>query len=149
MSQKTVAEVKQHSSPSFPPVQLCTSAEYSVQIQLPDSDYCKSLGLPTLHNSPKSDNLNLVAVGAAKRDRKSRSRSPSPTGSPREGARNEKRWKGKISPTGRRNLETKFASVQTQTSSTSSTLSTQTEQLVERRSPEAYYSADQTDHGHL
>ena len=131
-------------------MQLCTSAKYSVQIQLPESDCCKSLGIPTLHNSPKSDNLNLVPVGAAKRDRKSRSRSPiSPSGSPREGARNGKRWKGKISPTGRRNLETKFASVQTQTSSTSSTLSTQTEQLVERRSPEAYYSADQTDHGHL
>ena len=146
MSQRTVPEVEQHSSPTFPPVQPCRNT-YSVQIELPDSDSCHFLGLPTLHNSPESDNLNLIAVGA-KRDRKSRSRSQiSPSGSPREGARSGKCWKGKLSPTGQRNLERTFASVKTQTSSTLPTQTPLTEPLV-ARSPEAYYTADQTDNGH-
>jgi hypothetical protein len=148
MSQRTVPEVEQHNSPTFPPVQ-----PYSIQIELPNSDFCHSLGLPTLHNSPEPDNPNLIAVGAESDNlnsiavgAKRKSPSPSPSGSSRQGARNGKHWKGTTSPTGRRNLETKFDSVQTQTSST---VSTQTKQLVARRSPEAYYSADQTDYGHL
>ena len=145
MSQRTVAEVKQHSSPTLPPAAQSCSV-YSIQIELPESDcYYNSLGLPTLHNSPKSDNLNLIAVGA-KRERKSRSPT-SPSGSPREGDRRGKQWRGPLTPTGQRNLERTFVSVKTQTSPTLSTQTPHTEHPV-TRSPEAYYTADQTDYGH-
>jgi len=140
MSQRTVPELEQHSSPTFPPV-------HSIQIQLPNSDFCHSLGLPTLHKSPEPDDLNLIAVGAESDNfnliavgAKHKSPSPapiSPSGSPRQGVRNGKRWKGALSPTGQRNLERTFASVETQT-----------EQPVARRSPAAYYQADETDYGH-
>ena len=134
MSLRTVAEIKQP-SPTLPPAQSCCS--YSIQIVLPDSDcHCQSLGLPTLHNSPKSDNLDLIAVGA-KRERKSRSPT-SPSGS--------------LSPTGQRNLERTFASVETQTSprvSTGRSFWTQTPPTEPpvTRSPEAYYTAERSDYG--
>ena len=149
MSLRTVAEIKQPSSPTLPPSQSCCA--YSVQIELPDSDcYCQSLGLPTLHNSPKSDNLDLIAVGA-KRERKSRSPT-SPSGWPREGQRRGKYWRQSLSPTGQRNLSRTFASVETQTSprvSTGRSFWTQTPPTEPpvTRSPEAYYTAERSDYG--
>jgi len=91
MSQRTVAEIDQHSL-TLPPAPTCA---LSIQIELNGSE-CSSLGLESLNNSSKSDNLDLLEVGVK------RARQPE-------------------SPT-----ESKFASVETQTSSQRRSVCTQT-----------------------
>ena len=109
MNQRTVPEINQHSL-TLPPDQTRT---FSIQIELPVSD-CQSLGLDSLHIPSQSDNLDSTEVGVK---REHQSYPTSPSGSPRLGRHSGKHWKSDPSPTGRYILDSKFQSVETQTSS--------------------------------
>jgi hypothetical protein len=119
MSQRTVAEINQHSL-TLPPAQ---TRAFSIQIELKGSE-CQSLGLKSLNNSSKSDNLDPLEVGV-KRERQTESPT-SPSGSAKLGRSVGKHWRAEQSPTGLCKLESKFASVETQTSSQHRSVCTQT-----------------------
>ncbi len=149
MSQKTVPEINQHSL-TLPPAQTHT---FSIQIELSVSD-CQSLVLDSLHNPSQSDNLDSTEVGV-KRERQSSPTSPS--GSPRLGRRFGRHWKSDPSPTGRCILDSKFQSVETQTSPSVRSFWTQTLPFETRpsvvdspmRTPEPEHKGDRHHYGHF
>ena len=106
MRQRTVAEINQHSLTLTP----AQTRAVSIQIELKGSE-CQSLGLESLNNSSKSDNLDPLKVGV-----KCERQTESPTSS--SGSAKLGRSVGK--------LESKFASVETQTSSQHLSVCTQT-----------------------